>query len=154
VQLQFKDWDRDIQITASEARDRIDAIRADLPDDLQRYFVNNFSPSDQPIIRMRFSSNRDLRKEYDLIEREVKRRIERVPGVARVELSGAQPTRSRSRSTRRAWARTTSASTSWRRSCRRSTSRCPPARSTKASAACACSRSASCARSTSCATWC
>jgi HAE1 family hydrophobic/amphiphilic exporter-1 len=91
VMIQFKDWDRDIQITASEARDRIDAIRSDLPDDLQRYFVNNFSPSDQPIIRMRFSSNRDLRKEYDLIEREVKRRIERVPGVARVELSGAQP---------------------------------------------------------------
>jgi len=91
VMIQFKDWDRDIQITASEARDRIDAIRSDLPDDLQRYFVNNFSPSDQPIIRMRFSSNRDLRKEYDLIEREVKRRIERVPGVARVDLSGAQP---------------------------------------------------------------
>jgi HAE1 family hydrophobic/amphiphilic exporter-1 len=91
VFIQFKDWDRDIQITASEARDRIDAIRSELPDDLQRYFVNNFSPSDQPVIRMRFSSNRDLRKEYDLIEREVKRRIERVPGVARVELSGASP---------------------------------------------------------------
>jgi HAE1 family hydrophobic/amphiphilic exporter-1 len=91
VFIQFKDWDRDIQITASEARDRIDAIRSDLPDDLQRYFVNNFSPSDQPIIRMRFSSDRDLRKEYDLIEREVKRRIERVPGVARVDLSGASP---------------------------------------------------------------
>jgi HAE1 family hydrophobic/amphiphilic exporter-1 len=89
--IQFKDWDRDINITASEARDRIDAIRADLPDDLQRYFVNNFSPSDQPVIRMRFSSDRDLRKEYDLIEREVKRRIERVPGVARVDLSGASP---------------------------------------------------------------
>ncbi|MEO8161858.1 MAG: efflux RND transporter permease subunit, partial [Arenimonas sp.] len=91
VQIQFKDWDRDIQITASEARDRIDAIRADLPDDMQRYLVNNFSPSDQPVIRMRFSSDRDLRKEYDLIEREVKRRIERIPGVARVELSGASP---------------------------------------------------------------
>jgi HAE1 family hydrophobic/amphiphilic exporter-1 len=91
VFIQFKDWDRDIQITASEARDRIDAIRSELPDDLQRYFVNNFSPSDQPIIRVRFASDRDLRKEYDLIDREVKRRIERVPGVARVELSGASP---------------------------------------------------------------
>jgi HAE1 family hydrophobic/amphiphilic exporter-1 len=91
VMIQFKDWDRDIQITASEARDRIDAIRSELPDDLQRYFVNNFSPSDQPIIRMRFSSDRDMRKEYDLIDREVKKRIERLPGVARVELTGAQP---------------------------------------------------------------
>ena len=91
IQMQFKDWDRDIQITSSEARDRIDAIRADLPDDLQRYFVQNFSPSDQPILRLRFSSNRDLRKEYELIQREVQRRIERVPGVARVEISGASP---------------------------------------------------------------
>ena len=39
MQVQFTDWDRDISVTASEARDRIDAIRADLPSDLQRYFV-------------------------------------------------------------------------------------------------------------------
>ena len=91
VEIQFKDWDRDINISSSEARDRIDAIRGDLPDDLQRYQVQNFSPSDQPMIRIRFSSNRDLRKEYELIEREVQRRIERVPGVARAEISGASP---------------------------------------------------------------
>lgn len=91
LQIQFKDWDRDIQITSSEARDRIDAIRSELPDDLQRYFVQNFSPSDQPILRIRFSSDRDLRKEYDLIERSVRRPIERLPGVARVEISGASP---------------------------------------------------------------
>ena len=91
IQLQFTDWDRDIQITSSEARDRIDAIRSELPDDLQRYFVQNFSPSDQPILRLRFSSDRDLRKEYDLIQREAQRRIERVPGVARVEITGASP---------------------------------------------------------------
>ena len=91
VMIRFKDWDRDIDITASEARDRIDAIRSELPDDLQRYFVQNFSPSDQPILRIRFSSDRDLRKEYDLLERQVQRPIERVPGVARVEISGASP---------------------------------------------------------------
>lgn len=91
VFIQFKDWDRDINIASTEARDRIDAIRGDLPDDLQRYFVQNFSPSDQPIIKLRFSSNRDISKEYELIEREVKRRIERVPGVARVDITGAKP---------------------------------------------------------------
>ncbi len=91
VQIQFTDWDRDINVTASEARDRIDAIRADLPSDLQRYFVQNFSPSDQPLIRIRFSSDRDLRKEYDMLQREVQRRIERVPGVAKVDLSGVSP---------------------------------------------------------------
>ena len=91
VVILFKDWDRDIKISSSEARDRIDAIRGDLPKDLQRYQVQNFSPSDQPIVKLRFASSRDLRKEYDLIDREVKRRIERVPGVARVEVTGASP---------------------------------------------------------------
>ena len=91
VQIQFTDWNRDINVTASEARDRIDAIRAELPGDLQRYFVRNFSSSDQPLIRLRFSSDRDLRTEYDMLQREVQRRIERVPGVARVDLSGVAP---------------------------------------------------------------
>ena len=35
----------------SEARERLDAIRDELPDDLQRYFVGNFSTDDQAIGR-------------------------------------------------------------------------------------------------------
>jgi HAE1 family hydrophobic/amphiphilic exporter-1 len=91
VFMQFSDWDRDIEIAASEARDRIDAIRSELPSDLQRYFVLNFSPSDQPMIRVRFASDRDLRNEYFLIQRLFQRRLERLPGVARVDISGAPP---------------------------------------------------------------
>src|SRR6478672_2000841 len=42
--MQFSDWSRSIAITASEAHDRIDAIRGDLPKDLQRYQVIKFNP--------------------------------------------------------------------------------------------------------------
>lgn len=91
VFVQFSDWDRDVQITASEARDRMDAIRGELPSDFQRYFVLNFSPSDQPLMRVRFASDRDLRGEYFLIQRVFQRRLERLPGVARVEITGAPP---------------------------------------------------------------
>ena len=48
--MQFTDWDRDVAIAASEARERIDAIRDELPDDLQRYFVLKFSTTDQPVL--------------------------------------------------------------------------------------------------------
>lgn len=89
--LMFSDWDRDIAITASEARDRIDAIRSELPDDLQRYFVQKFSPNDEPLMRIRFASDRDLKGEYTLIERVIQKRIERIPGVARVDITGAPP---------------------------------------------------------------
>jgi HAE1 family hydrophobic/amphiphilic exporter-1 len=87
--IQFSDWDRDIEITASEARDRLDAIRSELPDDLQRYFVLKFSPSDSPVLRVRFAGDRDFRGEYDLIQTQFQRRLERLPGVARVDISGA-----------------------------------------------------------------
>src|SRR5690606_4510901 len=38
VFMEFSDWSRDSTIVASQARDRIDAIRDELPDDFQRYF--------------------------------------------------------------------------------------------------------------------
>ena len=89
--IRFSDWDRDISITASEARDRIDAIRSELPDDLQRYFVQSFSPNDQPLKMIRFASDRELKGSYSLIERVIQRKLERIPGVARVEITGAPP---------------------------------------------------------------
>lgn len=89
--IQFTDWDRDISITASEARDRIDAIRSDLPADLQRYFVQSFSPTDEALKKIRFSSDRELKGSYNLIERVIQRKLERIPGVARVEITGAPP---------------------------------------------------------------
>ncbi len=86
----FSDWDRDIEIAAAEARERIDAIRGELPDDLQRYFVWKWTTSDEPALELRLTSKHlDLTREYDRIERNFKRRLERIPGVAKVELEGA-----------------------------------------------------------------
>ncbi len=87
--IQFTDWSRDASIAASEARERIDAIRDQLPDDLRRYFVLKFSTSDEAVLKVRLASTRDLTREYDMIDREFKRRIERLPGVARVDILGA-----------------------------------------------------------------
>ncbi|HBK46657.1 MAG TPA: AcrB/AcrD/AcrF family protein [Xanthomonadaceae bacterium] len=89
--IEFSDWDRDIAIAASDARERIDAIRDDLPEDLQRYYVYKWSSSDEPILKVRLASQTDLTGAYDMLDREFKRRIERIPGVAKVEISGAPP---------------------------------------------------------------
>ena len=89
--IQFSDWERDASIAASEARERIDAIRDELPDDLQRYFVLKFSTTDEPVLKVRLASGRDLTREYDMIDREFKRRLERINGVARVDVLGAPP---------------------------------------------------------------
>ena len=88
IQVEFGDWDQDIAIAASEARERIDAIRDQLPDDFRRYYVQRWSTSDREAMSLRLSSQDDLTARADLIERSLKQRLERLPGVARVEVEG------------------------------------------------------------------
>ncbi len=87
IQLRFR-WGRNVAILASEARERMDVIRSELPSDLQHYRVLKFSTTDAPVLRVRFASDRDLSDAWGMLNDEVKRRLERLPGVARVDLSG------------------------------------------------------------------
>jgi len=88
IQVEFSDWSRDIAMAASEARERIDAIRDQLPDDFRRYFVQRWSTSDREAMSLRLNSSEDLTARADLIERSIKQRLERLPGVARIEVEG------------------------------------------------------------------
>lgn len=88
VFVQFTDWGRNVAVAASEARERIDAIRDQLPSDFQRYFVRRWSTGDQEAISLRLTSSEDLSARGDLIDKSIKRRLERLPGVARVEVEG------------------------------------------------------------------
>jgi len=88
--MQFK-WGHSVAVKAVEAREKIDAIRKELPSDLQRYQVLKFSTSDEPILQLRISSDRDLTNAYDLLDRKLKRVFERINGVARVQIQGVAP---------------------------------------------------------------
>ena len=90
IELEFK-WGQDIAVKAVEARGKIDAIRSDLPSDLMRYQVFKFATSDQPVLQLRISSDQDLTNSYELIDRELKRPLERLPGVAQVKIEGVSP---------------------------------------------------------------
>ena len=87
IQLQFA-WDENLKAKGIEAREKIDAIRAELPDDVERILVYQFNTNDMPIFSLRVSSERDLSSAYDLLDRNLKRPIERVAGVSKVELYG------------------------------------------------------------------
>ena len=90
VQLEFT-WDESMAAKGIEARAKIDAIRHTLPDDVRRVFVFTGSLGDQPVLQLRISSDRDLSDSYDLLDRLLKRRLERVDGVSRVQLHGVDP---------------------------------------------------------------
>ncbi|HEX7914595.1 efflux RND transporter permease subunit [Rudaea sp.] len=85
--IEFK-WGQDAAVKAVEARGKIDAIRDQLPSDLKRYSVEKFGTGDRPVLGMLISSERNLTNAYDLLDHKLKRQLERLPGVARVQLQG------------------------------------------------------------------
>jgi HAE1 family hydrophobic/amphiphilic exporter-1 len=90
IEINF-DWGEDVAIKAVEARERVEAIRDSLPPDVRRINVFKFNFTDQPVLRMRISSERDLSGAYDMLMRKLIRPLERIPGVARVQLEGIEP---------------------------------------------------------------
>ena len=89
VEMEF-DWGIDSSIKALEAREKLEGIRHLLPDDLERFYVRKWSSSDMQMLMVRISSERDLSNAYDMLNRNLKRRIERIPGVSKVDLYGVE----------------------------------------------------------------
>ncbi|MBW3566784.1 MAG: efflux RND transporter permease subunit [Proteobacteria bacterium] len=88
----FFGWDADAAVKGMEVMDKIDSIRHTLPDDVDRVFVFRGSTTDEPIMVLRLSSDYiDLANSYDLLDRNLKRRIERIDGVSQVRLEGVEP---------------------------------------------------------------
>ncbi|MEM7278262.1 MAG: efflux RND transporter permease subunit [Pseudomonadota bacterium] len=84
-------FNSNVKAEAVEARVKLDAIRGNLPEEVRRILVFSGSLSDEPIMTLRVSSERDLGNEYLMLNRLVKRRLERIEGVSKVELQGVEP---------------------------------------------------------------
>ncbi len=83
-------WGTDINTAAFEVRAKLDAVRAQLPKTANRMWMWMASASDAPMLTVRFSADQDLSTQYDLLDRYFKKPIERLDGVARVELAGVE----------------------------------------------------------------
>ncbi len=82
------EWESSLTGKSIEAREKIDAIRHLLPEDLQRVFVYQFSTADMPILTLRISSERELKNSFQLLNNYLKKPLERMSGVSKVELYG------------------------------------------------------------------
>jgi HAE1 family hydrophobic/amphiphilic exporter-1 len=81
-------WGTDLDVAANDIRDRIDRVLGRLPEDVTRPMIRKFDLSAFPIIFLSASGNLnplDLRR---MVEDQVKYRLERVPGVASVDIRG------------------------------------------------------------------
>lgn len=87
VRISFA-WGTNLDAATNDVRDRIDRIIKRLPDDIDRPQIRKFDSNAMPIMVLGASSQLDPVKMLDLIENQVKYRIERIDGVASIDVMG------------------------------------------------------------------
>ncbi len=79
----------DMDLAYSQLRDRMDRVKADLPDDVERIYIRKWSNNDQPIMWIALIPQKPLDDPYYFTEQLFKKPLERIDGVANVNISGA-----------------------------------------------------------------
>lgn len=82
--------DADVDYALNEAQRKINAIRSDLPEDIDEPSLSQFSLSDMPIMSMGLTANLTENELYDLIDQRIQPELSRIPGVAQVNIIGGQ----------------------------------------------------------------
>ncbi len=81
----------DIQEKAQEVRDKVAAVRGDLPRDVEPPAVNRLDPDAAPILAVMLAGPHAIRTLSEFADKRVKPRLERVSGVGSVTLVGDRP---------------------------------------------------------------
>jgi len=89
VRITF-DWGVDIDDAADDVRERLDRVIGRLPDDVQRPTLRKFDPAQMPILQIGALSNLDPIQTRRIIDEQIIYRLERVPGVASVDVMGGR----------------------------------------------------------------
>ncbi len=92
VRAEF-DWSVDLDLKKLEIREAVDRAIPQLPEDIGviRLDTHRGGPSDGALMEARISAERDLSESWELLERRIRRPLERIRGVASVDLGGVEP---------------------------------------------------------------
>ncbi len=89
VSLRFVDG-TDMDLAAVDVRDRVDRVRHRLPDDLERVRIRRRQTSNRPVLRAHITADWPREKLYRFTEDVISRRIQRLDGVADIEVRGLE----------------------------------------------------------------
>lgn len=89
VFLVFK-LEADFDKAASDVRDRVAAIRNQLPEDVEEPVIQKFDLGAAPVLVYTAHADLPPEKVRDIVEDRIKPALEQVPGVARVEINGGR----------------------------------------------------------------
>src|SRR5690606_1152209 len=81
-------WGTDLDAAAADVRDRLDRVTDNLPEDMPRPELQKFDISNAPIVLLGVSSPLDPVELSTLLDDQLLYRLERLPGVAAVDVWG------------------------------------------------------------------
>ncbi|MEZ6183970.1 MAG: efflux RND transporter permease subunit [Planctomycetota bacterium] len=86
-------WDEDPDLLRLEVREAVERARGELPREVRYVKVEGdvSTPASGAILQGRISAERDLSQSWPLLDRAIRQPLERVRGVARVDLYGVEP---------------------------------------------------------------
>jgi HAE1 family hydrophobic/amphiphilic exporter-1 len=87
VRVMFS-WGVDLDAAADDVRERLDRVIGRLPEDVIRPTLRKFDPAMSPILMLGALSNLDPIQTRRIIDEQISYRIERIPGVASVDVFG------------------------------------------------------------------
>ncbi|MGQ0384645.1 MAG: efflux RND transporter permease subunit [Gammaproteobacteria bacterium] len=87
----FFEWGRDPAAVGFEVRTKLESIKHEFPAAANRIVTRMFAAGDDRVVVVRISSQEDLSRQYDMLDRYLKKPIERLDGVASVSLEGVEP---------------------------------------------------------------
>ncbi len=80
--------EKDVDVAAQEVRDKIGTVLAQLPKGVDPPVVQKFGSDMAPVMQLAINAKRDVREITETADKNVRRQLETVPGVGRVEILG------------------------------------------------------------------
>jgi HAE1 family hydrophobic/amphiphilic exporter-1 len=83
-------WGTDLDAASDDVRERLDRIVGRLPEEVDRPILRKFDPAQSPILQFGALSNLDPVQTRRIIDEQIAYRLERVAGVASIDVFGGQ----------------------------------------------------------------
>jgi len=87
VEVEFVDG-TDMGMASVGVRDRLDRVRPQLPNDIERISIRRWQSTDWPVIQFSLAWNGPVDELWDIVTKIIVPRIQRIDGVANVEING------------------------------------------------------------------
>jgi HAE1 family hydrophobic/amphiphilic exporter-1 len=87
IEVEFIDG-IDMGLAAVAVRDRLDRVRPQLPDDVDRIYIRRWRSADFPVIQFSLAWEGPVDELYDIVNKIIVPRIQRIEGVANIDVGG------------------------------------------------------------------